>query len=201
MKGGAEVTNEVLGRDFFARPPDTVARELIGALLIVRGASVVRVRIVETEAYGASDDPASHAYRGRTPRNAAMFGPAGHLYVYRSYGVHWCVNVVTQPRDVASAVLVRAAELLDVVPPGAEEVPRWLRGPGNLTRALSITGDDDGRDCCAPGARVTWASSSLDSGVIGCSPRVGISRARERLSRYYLEGSAALSAPPRRARS
>jgi 3-methyladenine DNA glycosylase Mpg len=99
------------------------------------------------------------------------------------------------------AVLVRAAELLDVDPPGAQEVPRWLRGPGNLTRALSITGDDDGRDCCAPGARVTWASSSLGSGVIGCSARVGLSRARERLSRYYLEGSAALSAPPRRARS
>lgn len=192
------MTSEPLGRAFFDRDPDAVARELIGALMTVRTAGAVRtVRVVETEAYGGSDDPASHAYRGRTPRNAAMFAPAGHLYVYRSYGVHWCVNVVTQPRDVASAVLVRAAQLLEEASAVPEESPRSLTGPGNLTRALEITGDDDGRDCCAPDARITWASASASSGVIGCSPRVGISRARERLSRYYLEGSAAVSRAPR----
>lgn len=192
---------ERLERSFFERAPDDVARELIGAQMTVRHrGTVMVVRIVETEAYGGDDDAASHAYRGRTTRNRAMFGPAGHLYVYRSYGVHWCMNVVTQGRDVASAVLLRAAEVLVDVNGVATiaELPRYLKGPGNLTKALGVNGADDGRNCCEPRARITFDSvNAARDADLERSPRIGISRARERLSRYYLEGSPAVSKAPR----
>jgi DNA-3-methyladenine glycosylase len=198
---GKEISMERLGRTFFERPPDDVARELIGAQMTIRqsGGAVV-VRIVETEAYGGDDDAASHAYRGRTARNRAMFGPGGHLYVYRSYGVHWCMNVVTQKGDIASAVLLRAAELMasETGAVGLPEPSRFIKGPGNLTRALGVTGDDDGRDCCHPLARITFELSSGECHLaLGRSARIGISKARERLSRYYLEGSPAVSKTPR----
>ncbi len=183
-----------LERPFFERWPDQVAYGLIGAHMTVRhDEGSVRVRIVETEAYGGEDDPASHAYRGRSARNDAMFGPAGHLYVYRIYGLHWCMNVVTRGPHQASAVLLRGAELLDdhegqVAPISAHA----LGGPGRLTRFLGVTGEDDGVDCCAANARVAFEASRR-VGVVRRSPRVGISRARERLSRYYLVGSPGVS--------
>ena len=183
-------------RPFFERHPDEVAYDLIGALMTVRhDEGSIRVRIVETEAYGGEDDPASHAYRGRTARNGAMFGPPGHLYVYRIYGLHWCMNVVTRGPHQASAVLLRGAELLDdheghVAPPSAPA----LGGPGRLTRFLDVTGEDDGTDCCAADARVAFEASRR-VGAVRRSPRVGISRARERLSRYYLDGSPGVSRP------
>lgn len=179
-----------------------MAYDLIGATLLVRNeAGVIAARIVETEAYGGSDDPASHAFRGPTPRNAAMFGPAGHLYVYRSYGVHWCMNVVTQPPGTATAVLLRAAEV--VSPPASEDsphsIPRMLKGPGNLTRGLGVTGHDDGADCVGkePGRFRFTAPAPEDARAVGCSVRVGLSRARERTSRYFLEGHPAVSRHPR----
>ena len=141
----------MFNRKFFERQPDQVASELIGSLMIVRTSDVHSiVRLVETEAYGGDDDEASHAFRGVSKRNASMFGPAGHLYVYRSYGVHWCVNVVTGESGMASAVLLRAAEIVRVGSPsmGVFE-PGSMRGPGNLTRALGITDDEDGSDCCS----------------------------------------------------
>ena len=188
---GSASPEDLLDRPFFARDPDLVARDLVGAYLNVREGDVVRsARIVETEAYGGADDPASHAFRGPTPRCAVMFGPAGHLYVYRSYGVHWCVNVVTGDDGDASAVLVRAA-VVDGAPPDA------LRGPGKLTRHLVITGDDSGIDCCAPDARIVFVAGPDDgwSGRIARSPRVGISRERDRPSRYYLVDHPAVSRP------
>lgn len=193
-----------LARGFFERPPDEVARDLIGAHMSVHHADhLSTVRIVETEAYGGEDDPASHAYRGRTARNAAMFGPAGHLYVYLIYGMHWCMNVVTQESGFASAVLLRGAEPvipLDVVDQpttGSDVAPRVLKGPGNLTKALGVTGDDDGRDCCHPLARISFQESgAVAPDATRRSQRIGISRARERPSRYYLDGSAGVSRGP-----
>ncbi len=178
-----------LGRSFFERAPDEVAHDLIGAHMVVRDDdALTTVRIVETEAYGGDDDPASHAYRGRSARNAAMFGPPGHLYVYLIYGVHWCMNVVTQEEGVASAVLLRGADLIDGAcahsPP---HPPASLRGPGRLSKYLGVSGDDDGLDCCAPRARVRFSAPPTRDHDVRTSPRIGISRARERVSRYYLE--------------
>lgn len=180
---------EDLARSFFERPPDEVARDLIGAHMSVRhGDQLTTVRIVETEAYGGEDDPASHAYRGRTARNAAMFGPAGHLYVYLIYGMHWCMNVVTREEGVASAVLLRGVDLIDVDP--ADSLSRRsvsLRGPGRLCKYLGVSGDDDGLDCCATRARVRFSAPDARDVDVRTSPRIGISRARERVSRYYLD--------------
>ncbi len=182
-----------LTRPFFARDPEAVARDLLGTLLVVDEGPVRRVaRVVETEAYGGADDPASHAYRGPTPRCAVMFGPAGVLYVYKSYGVHWCANVVTGRAGVAGAVLVRAAEQL------APE-PAPLRGPGLVARALGLTGADSGLDCCGRDARVVFArDAGAPAGAdVAATPRVGISREVERPWRFALVGHPALSRPAR----
>jgi DNA-3-methyladenine glycosylase len=184
-----------IGRSFFERAPDDVARDLIGTHMTVTTMSgTIRVRIVETEAYSGSEDPASHAYRGRTQRNAVMFGPAGHLYVYRSYGIHWCVNVVTGRPGVAGAVLLRAADDFMVLRRDADTdiAELSMTGPGNLTRTLGITGADDGVDCCKKDARVTFFTRSAEVAVAR-SERVGITKAVEQLSRYYLEGNRAVS--------
>lgn len=194
----------VLPRAFFDRPSDDVARDLIGAFVVVRAdGEIRRARIVETEAYGGVDDPASHAYRGPTPRSAIMFGPAGHLYVYLSYGVHWCMNVVTGGPSAASAVLLRAGELCAAGRVTDDPRAQLLRGPGNLTRGLGVSGFDNGLDCCAgPEARVTFEGRPVGEVelTIGRSTRIGLSKATERLSRYFLEGNAAVSRHVRRSR-
>ena len=159
---------------------------------------MVHARILETEAYGGGDDPASHAFRGPTPRCAVMFGPAGFLYVYRSYGVHWCMNVVTESTGTASAVLLRAAEIYSLPVDGAARDTKslLLSGPGNLTRGLGITGTDNGQACCEESTgRVSFQESRVDVGAVrvGCSKRIGLSRGQERLSRYFLEGYPALA--------
>ena len=188
----------VLGRDFFERPSDVVARELLGSIMVVRHEGAARrVRIVETEAYGGLDDPASHAFRGPTTRSAIMFERAGMLYVYRSYGIHWCMNVVTECAGTASAVLLRAGQ---VVAGSAARLPAGvtsglLRGPGVLTRELGITGADNGVDCCqGTPARIRFERRGASPVFeIGVSKRVGISRGQERLSRYFVVGSPAVS--------
>lgn len=130
-----------------------------------------------------------------------MFGPPGYLYVYRSYGLHWCVNIVTGTTGTASAVLLRAAHITadDGDYALAEDRGTLLRGPGNLTRGLGITGADNGVDCCQPFAgRISFQGSpnGLGGRSVGRSARIGISRARERLSRYFLEGHPAVSRNP-----
>jgi DNA-3-methyladenine glycosylase len=140
-------------------------------------------RIVEVEAYGAAEDPASHAHRRRTARNASMFGPPGTLYVYRSYGLHWCANVVCGPEGEAAAVLVRAVAPLTGLDGMRRDRPRARRdrdladGPGKLCAALGVTGADDGSDLLDVDARVRLVRDGVappDRPVV--TTRVGISR-------------------------
>lgn len=191
------MSGERLPRAFFERPSDVVASDLIGSFIVVRDEDETRrCLLVETEAYGGADDPASHAYRGPTPRSAVMFGDAGHLYVYKVYGIHWCVNVVTGAVGDASAVLLRAGELCAADGTVGDRASRLLRGPGNLTRGLGITGSDDLLDCCSePGERVTFEGRATEEGdlMIGRSTRVGLTKGKERVSRYFLEGHPAVS--------
>jgi len=182
-----------LTRDFFARPVHEVAPELIGATLLVDG---VGGRIVEVEAYD-QDDPASHSFRGRTERTASMFGPPGHAYVYRSYGIHWCLNLVCAEDGRAEAALVRALE-----PTRGLELMRERRGlqakrslcsgPGKLCQALGITRVHDGLALDEPPFELR-ARETEPPLLVG--PRVGITRAVEQPWRYGLAGSAFLSRP------
>ncbi len=169
-------------------PVETLARLLIGARLEVRGAGGV---VIETEAY-AGNDPASHSFRGPTPRNAAMFGPAGHAYVYRSYGIHLCLNVVGRPGE---AVLIRA-----IHPDTGLDLMRLRRpvgpicaGPGRLCQALGISPEDDGRPF--DGGELTLRLPATPPGAILSGPRIGISRAVEVPWRFGLAGVPGLSRP------
>lgn len=185
-----------LRSDFFARSAHEVAPELIGATLLVDG---VGGRIVEVEAYDR-EDPASHSFGGPTPRNAAMFGPPGLAYVYRSYGVHWCVNAVCAS---ASAVLVRALEPTHGLAAmrerrGLEEARLLCSGPGRLTQALGITGTHDGLPLDAPPFELLAAA---EAAALVQGTRVGISQAVERPWRYAEAGSRFLSRPLRAERS
>lgn len=182
-----------LGQEFFARSVHEVAPELIGATLLVDG---VGGRVVEVEAYDR-EDPASHGFRGETPRNRSMFGPPGHAYVYRSYGIHWCLNLVCEEEGAAAAVLVRALEPtrgLDVMRQrrGLEDERLLCSGPGRLCKALAVTGKHDGLALDRPPFRTLAAGGDV-AGVRG--PRVGITRAADLPWRYGLEGSPFLSRP------
>jgi DNA-3-methyladenine glycosylase len=187
----------MLKRDFFARSVHEVAPELIGVELLVGG---VGGRVVEVEAYD-QEDPASHAHRGRrTARNAAMFGPPGHAYVYRSYGIHWCLNLVCAEEGIAEAVLIRA-----LVPTTRLDLQRRRRrvddvralcsGPGKLCQALAITGEHDGLALDLPPFELVERKMAPE---IVTGPRIGLTRATELNWRYMIPGSPYLSrAAPR----
>jgi DNA-3-methyladenine glycosylase len=156
--------------------------------------------IVETEAY-ARDDPASHSFRGRTARNVSMFGPPGRLYVYRSYGIHWCANVVCEAEGIGAAVLLRALEPTA----GSEEMSRrrgvddpllLCSGPGRLTQALGLAGEHDGLELDRPPFCLAVPADPVD---VVTGPRVGISSAVELPWRYALRGSPFVSRPRPRA--
>ncbi len=176
-----------LRREFFARSVHEVAPQLVGCTFLVDG---VGGRIVEVEAYDPAD-PASHGFRGQTVRNRSMFGPPGHVYVYRSYGVHWCVNLVCDGAGTASAVLLRALEPTDGLEAmtarrGTDDPRRLCSGPGCLCQALGITGEHDGLPLDEPPFELRLPLEPVE---VVRGPRVGISRAAHLPWRYGLAGS------------
>jgi DNA-3-methyladenine glycosylase len=182
-----------LTRRFFDRDVHEVARELVGASLLVDG---VGGKIVEIEAY-TPDDPASHAFRGRSPRNGAMFGPAGQAYVYRSYGIHWCLNLVCGPGEVASALLLRALEPthgLDLMRErrGVDDPRLLCSGPGRLCEALAVTHEHDGLPLDRAPFELLAATTPPEI-VVGT--RIGLTKAADRPWRYGLAGSRFVSRP------
>lgn len=177
-------------RVFFLRDVHDVARDLLGKLLVV-GEAVVR--IVEVEAYAGALDEASHAHKGQTPRNSAMFGQGGHLYVYFVYGMHFCMNMVTGESQNPGAVLLRAAEPLHGLETmrkrrGLTIADRDLcRGPARLTQALGIDAAWNGIDVCAPDSAVYLVDDGFVVSSVSQSPRIGIASAQEFPWRYYLD--------------
>jgi DNA-3-methyladenine glycosylase len=182
-----------LAPGFFARSVHDVAPDLIGATFLVDGVGGV---IVEVEAYHHTD-PAAHSFNGRTVRNAVMFGPPGRAYVYRSYGIHWCVNFVCEPEGSASAVLIRA-----LMPTAGLAAMRRRRGvtgdrllcagPGRLCQALAITGAHDGAALDQPPFALLARTEPVE---IVAGPRIGITKAADLPWRYGLKGSRFLSRP------
>lgn len=178
---------------FFARSVQDVAVDLLGCVLVVGQCAG---RIVEVESY-PNDDPASHSFRGPTPRCLTMFGPPGRLYVYRSYGIHWCANVVCEPDGVAGAVLIRALQPLDGLEVMRErrgtDTDRLLcAGPGRLCQALGLTGADDG--AVLGGSRVQLRSGPAPERVL-TGPRIGLSVSQDLPWRRGEAGSRYLSRP------
>ena len=182
---------------------EAAARGLLGCRVSAYG---VTVRLTEVEAYsGVGDDPASHAHRGRTPRNTVMFGPAGVLYVYFTYGMHWCMNVVTGPVGRASAVLLRAGEVVDGIDTararrtsraGAVATDRDLaRGPARLTMALGVTGVDYGAELLDASSAVTLLPrvEAVPDSAIRNGPRVGVVGGADIPWRYWIDGERSVS--------
>jgi DNA-3-methyladenine glycosylase len=168
-----------------------VARGLLGwTLRSTLGGGEAAVTITETEAYAGSDDPASHAYRGRTARNATMFGTAGRLYVYRSYGIHWCMNVVVGDVGLAHAVLLRGGEVTaghDLVRKRRGRDNHLTDGPGKLCQALAVTGDEDGVDLRSGPIRLEPGPGMGHRRIVR-TPRIGISKATDELWRFVAVG-------------
>ncbi|KMQ80746.1 DNA-3-methyladenine glycosylase II [Candidatus Burkholderia pumila] len=182
--------------DFYA-PSDEVARRLIGTIVTVDG---VGGRIVETEAYDR-EDPASHSFSGPTPRNMVMFGPPAHAYVYRSYGIHWCLNFICREEGHGAGVLIRALEPLTGIDAmrqrrGLELVKLLCSGPGRLTQALGITHRNNGMSLLDAPFSIELSQEAVD---IVCGPRIGISKAMDVPWRFGLAGSKFLSKPFARA--
>src|SRR5262245_27853281 len=182
-----------LRHSFFDRPVLKVAPDLIGATLLVDGVGGV---IVELEAYHHTD-PAAHSFNGRTERNAVMFGPAGCVYVYRSYGIHWCVNFVCEEEGSASAVLIRAVEPTEGIAAmrrrrGLKDERLLCSGPGRVCEALSITGAHNGLALDQPPFALLPRAQEVELAI---GPRIGITKAAELPWRYGLKGSRFLSKP------
>jgi DNA-3-methyladenine glycosylase len=194
-----------LPREFYDRPVLEVARDLLGCVIRTEH---VAVRLTEVEAYAGPDDPGSHAFRGPTPRTAVMFGPPGHAYVYFSYGMHWCMNVVCGPDGKASAVLLRAGELVVPSDPAERAVVERLveqrrpgirpvdlaRGPARLTKLLAVDRADDGADVTDPAGRLRLvAGNPAPAARIRTGPRVGLSAGAEVPWRFWVDGERSVS--------
>ena len=201
-----------LPRDFFARDPRRVAKDLLAKVLVrsvegenpaVKG-GLLAGRIVEVEAYLGENDPAAHAAAGNTDRTSVLFGPPGHAYVYFIYGKHYCLNVSCQREGKAGCVLLRALEPLvgleemaharGMVVPGPRDMPRLTSGPGRLAEAFGITRSrDNGCDLTSSGSRLWIADDGSPRGRVGITPRIGITKAADQPLRYLLAGNAFIS--------
>lgn len=181
--------------------PVSAARLLLGGVMTSRG---VTIRVVEVEAYGGDPDgpwpdPAAHSFRGPTPRNAVMFGPAGRLYVYLSYGMHLCANIVCGPEGTAGAVLIRAGEVIDGLPVArgrrpAAPIPGMARGPGNVGSTLALSLGDNACRVARAGSDVTFTAPDVVTTDVRSGPRVGVSTAADRPWRFWLPDSPSVSA-------
>ncbi len=212
--GGADPPG-VLARSFFARRAVQVAPALLGCVLEHQTPDgLVAVALTEVEAYAGAEDPASHAYRGRTRRNGVMFGPPGHSYVYFTYGMHFCVNFVCLPEGTAEAVLLRAGVLIEGLPlarlrrPAARADTDLARGPARLCQALAIDRALDGADVCAAGSplRIRGPAPGHFPGKVLTGPRVGVSSAADVPWRFWIAGDPTVSvyrpyAPRRRGKT
>ena len=194
----------LLTRDFFARDAITVGRELLGKLLIRReGKQLLAGRIVEAEAYLGAADPAAHAYSGRTPRNAVLFGPPGHAYVYFIYGNHYCTNVSCMPKGDAGCVLLRALEPVWGLRAMAEargleltegsptsQLRLISSGPGRMSKALGITrARDNGKDLTTRQSDLWLADDGYRPERIEVTPRIGIKKAVDEPLRFVIAGN------------
>ncbi len=190
---------KILRRAFYLRHPAVVARELLGKVLVRRlDGKTLSGRIVEAEAY-SSDDPASHAFRGRTERNRALFGEPGHAYIYFTYGMHFCLNVVAHSGKPAGGVLIRALEPLEGVDlmrkrRGAARLRDLTRGPGNVTRALGIDRSLYGLDLTRRGALYIVDTGAPKVPLLK-TPRIGVRAGKERLWRFVVKDSPYASGP------
>jgi DNA-3-methyladenine glycosylase len=198
-------TKRPLRRDFFERPVLEIAPDLLGRWLVHDSPEgSVAVRLTEVEAYDGANDPGSHAFRGRTPRNAVMFGPAGHVYVYFTYGMHWCMNLVCGPPGRASAVLIRAGEVVvgDALArtrrTTASSARDLARGPARLTMALGVGKEYDGADAtdAASALRVLPGEGPRPARRrVRRGPRVGVAGdGAARRWRFWLDGEPTVSA-------
>ncbi len=188
--------SDTLPRSFYDRPVLEVAADLLGAVIV---AGPVAVRLTEVEAYDGANDPASHAYRGLTPRTRVMFGPPGHLYVYFTYGMHHCANLVCGPDGTAAAVLLRAGEVVDGIDvarshrPAVTRDTALARGPANLVRALGLGPEHNGTDVVA-GREVRVRRGTSPRAEIRTGPRVGVSAGATRPWRFWLADDPTVSA-------
>lgn len=198
-----------LTREFFYRDVDTVAVELLGCVLSCKTQDGILLagRIVDTEAYAGSGDPASHSKNGKTKRNAVMFGPGGHLYVYFTYGMHFCCNIVTGPEGCGEAVLLRALEPLEGIKQmafrryGQENINRTqfmnlCRGPARLCQAFGIGRNENGLDLL-DGYFNLIIGETMENETILHRPRVGIREGREQLRRYCIKDNPWVSRDPK----
>ncbi|WP_156753860.1 DNA-3-methyladenine glycosylase [Actinokineospora pegani] len=191
-----------LTRAELAVDPLLAARALLGAVVeSTTPQGVVRVRLTEVEAYRGGDDPASHCYRGKTPRNAVMFGPAGHLYVYFVYGMHFCANIVNLTDGVPGAVLLRAGEVVEGVElaerrrPAARGRDDLARGPAKLASVLALQRAHNGIDLTDPESSVRlYAGETVEPACVSTGPRVGVAVAMDIPWRFWITGDKTVSA-------
>ena len=198
--GRAAAADTRLSRDFFDRPVLQVAPDLLGRALVHESpAGRVVARLTEVEAYDGPNDPGSHAYRGRTKRNATMFGPPGHVYVYFTYGMHYCMNLVCGPPGTPTGILLRAAAVTEGAAlvqerrPTARKESEFARGPARLVLALGVGPGDDGADICGDGPLKIFTGDPPARARIHKGPRVGLREAADYPWRFWIQGDPSVS--------